>query len=74
MFIVKIQRPLGGSPGIEHKMLVYNEPRSITEQLTLTEERMRAYFPNGELKVYRYAEQLDDDGLVILGPAPLQSW
>lgn len=74
MIIVKVQRPLGGSPDVEHKLLVYDEDHLLTVYLTATKARMETYFPNAELKVYRHAALNDQGGFDIFGPAPEQPW
>lgn len=74
MFIVKIQRPIVRLPDTLLEALVYDESRTYHQQLALTPERRREWFPHEELKVYRYAELAEDGGLEILGAAPEQPW
>lgn len=69
-FIVKMQRPLGGSG---FAVLIYNENRSAKYiEHNPTEEMMNLF--GEEFKIFRYAT-LNSEGKIVIGEeAPWQDW
>jgi len=63
--IVKFQRSLFSSDS-GHRVMYYNEDRTLLDEIPLTKEFEDELFPNGEDKVYHMCE-LGEDKYVHIG-------
>lgn len=74
LHVLKIQRPVYDSEGQMHKILVYNQDRSIETETWIGPQATAEIFPNEEYKVFVLGKILRDGKLYLHEIIPDKEW